>query len=121
MIPKWLVMTGAGALAGFVNGFLGTGGGIVLVFALGSLCEGESKGVYVTTLGITLIMSAVSVAVYAGKGHVEVTEAIKYGLGAIPGGVAGAWLLHKLDGGVVKKMFGGLLVVAGMNMIGVIG
>ena len=44
-----------------------------------------------------------------------------YKFGAlVAGGLVGAVLLDRLKGSVVKKLFGGLLIFAGLNMAGVL-
>ncbi len=110
----------AGLGAGFVNGLLGTGGGIVLIFALNYMLKGEkNKDIYAFTLCVTLALSLVSLFVYARKGAVDFTESVRYGLAAIPGGIIGAYLLDRLNGKIVKKIFAVLLIVAGANMVGI--
>lgn len=109
----------AGVGAGFINGLLGTGGGIVLIFALNYILKGEkSKDIYAFTLCVTLALSLVSLFVYVRKGAVDFNESVRYGIAAIPGGVIGAYLLDRLNGKIVKRIFAVLLIVAGANMAG---
>ncbi len=114
-----LLLIISGIAAGFVNGLLGTGGGIVLVFVLNRLLKGNSnKDIYALTLTVTLALSVVSAVVYMSKGSINFNSSIKYGIAAIPGGVLGAYLLDRLDSRLIKKIFGGLIIFAGLNMIG---
>ncbi|MBR5323171.1 MAG: sulfite exporter TauE/SafE family protein [Clostridia bacterium] len=109
----------AGAGAGFINGLLGTGGGIVLIFMLSYMLKGEkNKDIYAFTLCVTLALSIVSLLVYSRNGAVNISEGVRYGTAAIPGGILGAFLLDRLDGKIVKKIFAVLLIVAGVNMSG---
>ena len=110
-----------GVLSGFVNGLLGTGGGIVLVFALGRfLKEKEGKDIFAVTLTVTMSMSVVSAIVYGFNGGLELDTGIRYGVAAIPGGIIGAYLLDKLKLETIKKVFGVLVLWVGLNMAGVI-
>ena len=110
-----------GILSGFVNGLLGTGGGIVLVFALGRfLKEKEGKDIFAVTLTVTMSMSVVSAIVYEVNGGLELGTGIRYGIAAIPGGIIGACLLDKLKLETIKKVFGVLVLWVGLNMAGVI-
>ena len=116
----WLTMI-VGVLAGFINGLLGTGGGIILIFALNKyLKKVDSKDVFVLTLTVTVALSIVSAAVYYLKGGLVIKDGLQYGVFAIPGGIAGAYLLDKLKANTVKKAFGLLVIWAGLNMIGVL-
>ena len=119
-----MLAAGAGALAGFVNGLLGTGGGIVLVFALGRLLsdrgEGDEKDVFTLTLTVTAVLSLVSLIGYGGGGSLDLREGLKYGVGAVPGGLFGAYLLNRLDTEAVKTVFAFVTVFAGLRMAGVI-
>ena len=120
MSRVWLLCL-CGVLAGFVNGLLGTGGGIILVFALCAISgnKGE-KDVFANVLIVTAFLSVVSLAVYYIKGSFEVTKsALTYSLAAVPGGVLGAYLLDRFDAGLIKKIFICLVIFAGLNMSGV--
>ena len=111
-----IIICGIGA--GFVNGLLGTGGGILLIFALNKMVGGNNKDIYALTLTVTLALSLASVFMYMNKSDIDLAESLKYGISAIPGGLVGGYLLDRLDGVVVKKMFALLLIVAGANMAG---
>jgi uncharacterized membrane protein YfcA len=120
MSKVWLLCL-CGVLAGFINGLLGTGGGIVLVFALCSTWgrEGE-KDVFANVLIVTAVLSAVSLVVYFIKGNFEASKsALTYSLAAFPGGLLGAKMLERFDVGLIKKIFVCLVIFAGLNMIGV--
>ena len=116
----WIIIV-VGVLAGFINGLLGTGGGIMLIFALNKyLKKSDSKDVFVLTLTVTVALSIVSAVVYYLKGSLNIKTGLQYGIIAIPGGIAGAYLLDKLKANTVKKAFGLLVIWAGLNMIGVL-
>ena len=107
-----------GAIAGFVNGFLGTGGGIILLFAgmLSGKKEDRRDG-YAETLCVTFILSAVSICAYFAGGAAEPGGALRFCIPAAFGGVAGAYLLDRLPVKVTGKLFAVLVMIAGVIML----
>ena len=102
-----------GVLAGFVNGFLGTGGGIILMFALGLLAnETELRDRFATVIAVILPLSAVSAIIY-GK-NVDIGAASPYILPGMLGGASGALLLDRLKAGFLKKLFAIMVIWAGI-------
>ena len=109
-----------GLLAGFVNGLLGAGGGILAVFALSSAKPaelGEPSDLYANALCVMLPISALSCLRYAIAGNL-VTEGFGvYALPAVAGGLLGGLFLGKLKAGVLRKLFGALVIWAGIALI----
>ena len=105
-------------LAGGVNGFLGTGGGIVLMFALSALPENEAlapKDRFATLIAVILPLSLISLASYMDK--LDTAMLSPYLLPGIFGGFAGALLLDKLDVKIVKRLFALMVIWAGYNFL----
>ena len=121
MIENVLLIIG-GLASGYVNGLLGTGGGIVLIFLLGRVLRNTcKKDIFATTLTVTLVLSVVSAVIYMKKGAISLSaETVKYAVSAVIGGFIGAYLLEKLKVGFVKKLFGVLVIIAGVNMAGLV-
>ncbi len=110
----------SGLLAGFTNGLLGTGGGIILVFALKILYKDKNlKDIFATSLAVILALSAVSVIVYLKKNNLPADEIPKFIIPAMAGGFLGAFLLEKINIKWLKKAFGILMIIAGLNMTGI--
>lgn len=108
----------AAILAGVVNGFLGTGGGIVLMFVLSSLAEHESlepKDRFATLIAVILPLSLISLVSYMDK--IDITMLSPYLLPGVLGGFAGALLLDKLDVKIVKRLFALMVIWAGYNFL----
>jgi uncharacterized membrane protein YfcA len=120
MSKVWWICV-CGVLAGFINGLLGTGGGIILVFALCALNKRQDgKDVFANVLIVTAFLSVISLFVYYMKGSFEVTNSgLVYALSAALGGLLGAFMLDRFNTGVVKKIFVCLVIFAGLNMSGV--
>ena len=108
----------AAIFAGTVNGFLGTGGGIVLMFALSALPEEESldpKDRFATLIAVILPLSIISLVSYRDK--IDAAMLSPYLLPGILGGFAGAILLDRLDVKIVKRLFALMVIWAGYNFL----
>ncbi len=108
----------AAILAGGVNGFLGTGGGIVLMFVLSALPQQESlapKDRFATLIAVILPLSLISLVSYWDKNDTAMLS--PYLLPGILGGFAGALLLDKLDVKIVKRLFALMVIWAGYNFL----
>ena len=69
-----------GAAAGFVNGFFGAGGGMVLVPLLIRLGKMEDKKAFSSSVCIILPLCLVSLGIYAAKGMLPLLDALPYRL-----------------------------------------
>jgi len=107
-----------GAAAGFINGLLGTGGGVLLVFALGALKKsGGSKDAFASALAVTLPVSAVSAMIYFSSSGIEYGAALRFLIPAAIGGAAGAFITDKIKPQTLKLIFAAVTAVAGINML----
>ena len=115
----FLLMTGAAA--GFCNGFLGAGGGIILLFALKKLnpMKGASaeRDNFASVVAAVLPLCVVSAITYSGGGNFPADMFAVLVLPAAAGGVLGAFLTDRLNTSVLKGIFAVILIVAGINMI----
>ena len=113
-----LVTLTAGVLAGMLNGFLGSGGGIILIFIMGVLMpKREPKDVFATAVLSILPMSAVSAYFYYRGGGVDLTEYAPYYSSALFGGLLGAVLLDKIPTALLKTVFAVLMLWAGFRAV----
>lgn len=116
-IAKNLKLIGVGLVIGFLNGFFGGGGGMLLVPAVSLVLKTSVKQSHATAIAVILPLSIVSAAVYLIKG-IELTSAFTPVTGGvILGGIFGALLLKKLSGKVLSLMFYILMIIAGLKMI----
>ncbi|MBO5883117.1 MAG: sulfite exporter TauE/SafE family protein [Clostridia bacterium] len=109
-----------GASAGFVNGLLGAGGGILIVLALKKILKKESadeKEIFANSLAIMLPVSVFSAFLYAARGNISLVGFDAFIIPAILGGIFGAILLGKLKPKVIRMLFGVLVIVSGILMI----
>lgn len=109
-----------GLAAGVANGLLGAGGGIVIVYGIGSVLGERLKDgndVFATALCVMLPVSVVSCLIYAYRGHMSTEGFGIFAIPAIVGGAVGGFLLGKIRSDAVKKLFAALVVVSGILLI----
>ena len=102
----------SGALVGLVNGFLGAGGGMLAVPVL-TFVAGLSD----TAIALILPLCAVSALVYALNGAGEYMGDLPAAAGVFVGGIAGALLLKKASPDLLRELFYGVMMFAGIKMI----
>lgn len=114
---KWLKRFGicvAGLSAGIVNGFLGAGGGMVLVPLLTKLSNLNDDQIFPTSVSVILPICLVSLCFAWTASPPDWSSALPYLLGSAGGGViAGFWgkripvkWLHRVLGALI--LFGGI-------------
>ncbi len=106
-----------GALAGAVNGLLGTGGGILLVPLLLTAHKLPAQKAFATSLAVILPLSAVTFWLYTRQTPVDVPAALPYLLGGGLGGLAAGKWLKKLPVVWLRRLFGALLLAAGVRAV----
>lgn len=117
-------ITGAAALiSGFICGFIGSGGGMLLLLTLSYLQKkikdgtGDIKNVYAVNIAAVVAMSVVSAVTYAIAGKLPLREATVYILPAMAGGLCGAFLLDKIKTSYLNKIFAAITIYAGVKML----
>lgn len=120
---KFLLVLG-GLGAGFLNGLLGAGGGILLVWVLGRILADSTRKsselhreVFANALATMLPISAVSAVTYALRGNLSISGASSYVFPAVFGGLFGAWLLDHLHAGTLRLIFSILMILSGILII----
>ena len=119
-ILRAVVLILFGFLSGAVNGLLGAGGGILVVYALNyALKNSETDGrdIYANALCVMLPISAVSCVRYAFAGNVSTEGFAVFAIPAIAGGIVGGFLLSKLKTAFLKNLFASLVIWSGIILI----
>lgn len=115
---SWYALVAAGVAAGFLNGFLGTGGGIVLVFLLPALLPGrEQKDLFALSLACIFGFCLVSAGFDAVQGKEGLRQALPLALPALIGGFLGAQLLDRLETRYLQLIFAAILAYGGFRMV----
>ncbi len=112
----WTRAAVTGAACGLLNGLFGAGGGMAAVPLLkaGGLPQ---KKAHATSLAVILPLAAVSAAFYLLDGALSFREAVPYLPGGFLGACAGALLMKRIPSGVLRRVFGALLLVAGVRLL----
>ena len=113
-----IVFLMAGALlAGFLNGLLGAGGGVVLYFTLGALYGRDAKENLILSGASVMFFCLISLFFYKENVSLSLVEVAKVAFPAATGGLLGALLLKKLPRDTVKKIFSAVLLLGGILML----
>ena len=103
-----------GALIGFINGFLGAGGGVLLVPFLSYALKEDTKTAHATAVLIMLPISVISAILYIVKGQFNFDVTLPVFIGSVAGGVVGALLLKKLRSWIIVLIFSLVLIGSGV-------
>lgn len=107
----------AGLAAGFVNGFFGAGGGMVLVPLLIWLVGLPDKLAFSSAISIILPLCVVSLVIYGRHDMLPLSDALPYLLGGAGGGVlAGLWF-QKIPAKWLHLALGALILLGGVRLL----
>ena len=114
----WYTYIALGLGAGIASGFLGIGGGAILIpvlVYLFGLTQHQAQG---TTLAIMIPPIGLLAAwKYYIDGNVKLNMAAFICIGFLVGGLIGAIFVHKVPAPILKKVFGVFLFLISINMI----
>lgn len=116
---KILPILSLGLAAGFLNGLLGAGGGILIVWGIKRLLG--AKGDYHTALSaaiaVMLPLSLFTLFRYRAHGTLDVPILLPLLFPAILGGAAGALLQKRLSSVFLSKIFAGAVLASGVLLV----
>lgn len=105
-----------GFICGFINGFLGSGGGIIAVQSLQKLGV-ETKKSHATSLFVILPLTLVSGIIYFLSGYVDMKVGTYLAIAAGVGGVIGSIFLGKINPKSLDIIFTLLILISGIRMV----
>ena len=111
----WYIATGA--IAGLVAGFLGIGGGILLVplmVALLGLTQHKAHG---TSLAVIVPIAIISAVVYALRGNMNWVLVAEIGSASVAGSIIGAKLMMKVPAHRLRQLFGAYAIAIGILLL----
>lgn len=112
-----LLLVITGLFVGFINGFLGAGGGMILVPLVILILKLDAKVAHATAILIILPICVISGIVYILNGAFDLEVFIPCLIGTIIGGVIGTKILAKLKNEIITGIFSGVMIIAGVIMI----
>lgn len=109
-----------GLSAGIVNGLLGAGGGILIVFGLSPLLGHDKDGkrdIFANALAVMFPVSVISLIGYLSAGRVSLDGFYEYLIPCAVGGLIGALLLDRIKISFIQKLFAAIVIWSGFWMI----
>lgn len=117
-MPLWLILVIIGILGGFAAGFVGIGGGLVIVPALvywagysQHMATGTSVAVLLPPIGIAAAVE------YYRHGNVDVRAALILAVTMLIGSWVGAYFANQIPGPYLRLMFGIFVWIVGIYLI----
>lgn len=105
-----------GATVGFVNGFFGGGGGMLLVPLLEKGLKSPTKRAHATAILLILPMCIASAITYIVGGSMDWSGFGYVTAGVVAGGIVGALLLKKISPTAVGVVFSLLMLAVGVKL-----
>lgn len=106
-----------GLFMGIMSGFLGIGGGVILIPILISYFAFEQHAAHVISLSVVLPVAITGAIIYGFNGDVDFLIGAQLAVGGMIGAAIGARVMQKLPAATLKKLFGILLMVVGFRML----
>jgi len=105
-----------GIIIGIINGLFGAGGGMIAVPVLKKTGM-EQKQAHANAVAVILPITAISVFLYIQAGNVKLSDAFAYIPGGLVGALVGSLILGKISPTLLKRIFGGFMVWAGIRLL----
>lgn len=105
-----------GTIIGIINGLFGAGGGMIAVPLLKGLGLDQNSA-HRNAIAVILPLTVLSAFLYLSKGFVNINDSLIF----IPTGLIGAFIgsriLSKISPKILKGIFGGFMIYAGINLL----
>lgn len=110
---SWVWLAAIGIVTGLYSGFLGLGGGFVVVPALVRFLGLDAKRAVGTSLIVVLLLAIPGTITHYLLGHIDVVIALGLTVGVVPGALLGARVTAGANERALKIAFAALLLVVG--------
>ena len=118
-VKKFLILTVLSLFAGCINGFVGTGGGILMVlllFMLDGGGEDNTRDVFARTLVTVIPMTFTAFTVYLMSENVDTELMSRLFVPISLGGAVGAALIDRIDKKWLNLIFSLLVIYSGISL-----
>ena len=112
-----LIGVGIGLIAGLASGYVGVGGGFIMVPLMLSLVGIAMRQASGTSLIAVMILAVPGVIEQALLGNINYAAGIAVVVGTVPGAVVGARLVRVVPERTLRFIFGGFLLVAAALLV----
>lgn len=119
LTPGEVGILALGALfAGFLNGLLGAGGGVVLYFTLCAVggARGSKENLVLSSTAVAFYC-LVSLHFYRASAALDTEDILRVGVPAALGGIIGAYLLRHIPQSAMRKLFSVVVFLGGILML----
>lgn len=106
-----------GSLAGIPNGFLGAGGGMIIVPLFCKWIKLPERNAFATSVAVILPMSIASAIIYFLEHGLSFTDALPFLLGGLVGGVISGFVFKKVPTGLLHKILGAFIIYGGVRSL----
>ena len=125
IVLAMLIGAAIGLGAGLMSGYVGVGGGFIMVPLMLSLIHIPMKLASGTSLIAILILAIPGTIENGIAGNIDYVVGLSVAIGSIPGAVLGAMLVKRVPERVLRFIFGGFLIIAAivlfLNEFGILG
>lgn len=104
-----------GGIIGLLNGFFGSGGGVIAVPVLEK--DSSPNEAHATSVALIFILSMVTALFYGFSGNLDFKTAWEYVPWGILGAVSGAFFLKNIKAKWLKRLFGAVIIAAAVRML----
>lgn len=116
--PKQLLIGAAiGLGAGLASGYVGVGGGFIMVPLMLSLLGVSMRQASGTSLIAVMILAVPGVIEQGFLGNIDYMAGIVVAVGSIPGAIVGARLVRKVPERALRFVFGGFLIISAVLLL----
>ena len=107
-----------GVIAGFASGYVGVGGGFLMVPLFISFLEVSMYHASGTSLIAVTLLAIPGVITQGMLGHIDYVAGIAIAIGSIPGAMMGASILRYIPERKLRFLFGAFLLISAVALVG---